>query len=243
MLHEYTTHHQVSTFDVDFNKRLRYANLLKYMQDAAQVHATLLGVGHSYLENYHYAWILGRLKIKMKRILKMGEKFSLTTYPGPPMKYVYPRYFVFKDEKGQVIGSASSLWTIFDVNKREVVMDLAKIPYPTLSTVEKALDHPKQILVENCPDQVSYQTKYSDIDTNMHANNTNYVEWMFNLVPLSMLQHAYPRSLQINYLQEIAYLETLTIHFEIQENQTKFFGYSGSDLKFSCEMEWEGEEQ
>lgn len=241
MQYQYQTFHQVSTYDVDFKKRLRYSQLLKYMQEAAQMHSEQLQVGHSHLEKKNYAWILGRLKINMNHIFYLGDQFSITTFPGPRMKYVYPRYFVFKDENQKVIGLASSLWTIFDVRKREVVRGQENVPYPDLTDVVRPLEHPRQIEIEDLPNKASYQTKYSDIDTNMHANNTNYVEWLFDLFSIEFLKQHYPVSLQINYLHEIPYQKEFNICYEADKQDSKFIGYDGETAMFCCEMKMEAE--
>ena len=243
MEHQYRIQRVVSTFDNDFKNRLRYANLLKYMQDAAQVHATLLGLGHTYLQQFQYAWILGRMKIKMERTLYLGETFTITTFPGKKIKYVFPRYFLFHDKEGKRIGTASSLWTIFDVAKREVVMSLEKVAYPEMDYLERPLEHPSQIAIEPLTQQFQLTTHYSDIDTNLHANNTNYVEWMFNALDIQWLKTHYPRNIQINYLKEIGYHKQIKLEFEVSPQRAKFIGYEGADAAFSCEMDVEEEDQ
>ncbi len=237
----YRISHQVSTYDIDYQKRLRYANLFKYMQDAAQVHATLLGIGHAYLEQMHYAWILGRLRVQMNKVLHLGDVFYIETYPGSRMKYVYPRYFVFKDEQQQVIGYASSLWTIFDTQKREVVMTQEKIPYPNVDFAKPSLANPSQIELPILDQKVSYTTQYSDVDTNLHANNTNYIEWMMNQIDIQWMHHYYPESIQVNYLHEIAYHQTFIIHYTKLENKMYFQGKDGDSVLFTCEMKFKGE--
>lgn len=234
------TYFEVSTYAVDYKRRLHYSFLLKFMQDSAQSHVTNLGVGHFYLDKFNYAWTLGRLKIEMKRVLKLGDKFSIETFPGRVLKYVYPRYFIFRDGNDEIIGVASSLWTIFDLTKREAVIDQSKIPFPKIEYYDRPTSNPSQIEIEDLENSAIYKIKYSDLDINRHANNTKYVEWVFDLLPFDLLDSRYPLSLQINYMQEIAYNKEVKINHGLKDNKYKFIGYLDGNAAFSCILSEEG---
>ena len=74
---------------------------------------------------------------------------------------------------------------------------------------------------------------YSDIDFNRHVNTLRYIDLIFDNVPLELIEQNEGLRIDINFIAEALYGETLTIGWA-QEGNTWNFEISSSAEKVLC---------
>ena len=65
---------------------------------------------------------------------------------------------------------------------------------------------------------VERRVVYSDIDFNRHVNTMRYIDMIFNNIPLDVIEHNNGLRIDLNFLAEARYGETLTVGFSSEES-------------------------
>lgn len=202
----YNKNYHVDLSDVDFQKELRPSALFGYFQDIANLAAENLGVGiNPLLEKYGVAFVLMRIRVDMIRNPQLDEEIMIETWPLRPGKLEFERDYMVRDQSGEVIARAVSVWVIMDLEKRRLKRSEAiNLDYP-----EYIEDRAMNITLgkikasENLEEVYQKTIGYSDIDFNGHLNNAKYVDFIMDCFSLEDLQ-TYPiRSIEVNYLNEV----------------------------------------
>ena len=119
--------HQI-TYDVrpseaGYQKTIRPAALLNYLQDAAFEHSVSRGFSAFHLFKKGLIWVLSRYHVRVDRYPSVGEQVQVRTwYPGP-QKPFYLRDWEVLDDKGAVLALATSSWLILDAATLKPVDD------------------------------------------------------------------------------------------------------------------------
>ena len=104
MMKTYTETFTLRTRDCDLKGTWRLSAVLEAMQEAAGTHSMLLGCGRDELLKKNIVWVLSRSELHMDRYPGAGEKITLHTFPMPNRICFFPRYYIFTDERGEMIG-------------------------------------------------------------------------------------------------------------------------------------------
>ena len=192
----------IDTALIDKNKRLRLSNLFVIFQEMAEAHGETIGTGKAATTDVGLKWIITRHSAKIERLPTYGEKVEVYTYPGKNNPYFFYRYFFIKDEKGNIIIRATSIWAIVDAKTNKLVYDPFKRKLPEES-FDFELPIPAKIN-EDINDKVDeYHVRYSDIDLNGHVNNSRYLEMIQNLHDSAFYKEHEIDSILINYFAEL----------------------------------------
>jgi medium-chain acyl-[acyl-carrier-protein] hydrolase len=73
-------------------------------------------------------------------------------------------------------------------------------------------ERPPKIEIPNATD-FTWHTKagYQDLDTNEHVNNTRYIDWFYETLPLDFLRNHQLSQIEINYLAEAFYDQRIVV--------------------------------
>lgn len=179
-----------------FDGRIRYSEtgsdgcltlegMLNYFQDASTFQSEDLGRGIEYLKQNHIVWVLSSWQIVVERYPKLGEKVEVGTFPYDFKGFMGSRNFFLKDEKGEFLAKANSLWTLIDVDTFRPVKPAEEMlqSYPLEPKLE--MDYaPRKIAVpEGGTYQDAIEVKAHHLDTNRHVNNGQYVRMAMSLLP------------------------------------------------------------
>jgi len=196
--------YDIRSYEVDLKNRLRLNQLFNYMQEAAGNHALDLGCGYDELIRQNFIWVLSKVKVELDRYPKWGEKIRIETWPKGAFRLYASRDFVFKDEKYEVIGKATTIWLLLDAKTfRPQRVDSLKLNYH-----ENESRHALEEMLEKIRFHGEYETccervvSYNDIDINNHANNARYVDWILDCFPTRLLAEKPVKSLHLNYILE-----------------------------------------
>lgn len=204
----------VKTSDTDFQKKLKLSNFFVWMQDVASTHAEHLGFGYNDLLNWELAWILSRKKVYFFDFPSMGEKVSVETWPkGIQQKLFFMREHRLTGSDGRVIALSTSAYILVSTKARKMLPPAALPQQIYDNDGLSAIDEPllKIAPVEELSECFSLTPGYSAVDIMQHVNNARYIEWISDCFSMEEHQSCRPKSLQINFLNEIKPGEAVTL--------------------------------
>ncbi|WP_047980604.1 acyl-[acyl-carrier-protein] thioesterase [Ornithinibacillus contaminans] len=220
----YKKNYHIDLRDVDLKKELRLSTLFGYFQDVANLAAENLGASIQDLEQkYGVAWILMQIRVDVIRNPKLDEEITIETWPLEPGKLEFERDFLVRDQQGEIIARAVSVWVVMDIAKRRLKRsDTISLQYPYVVT-ERAMDITLGKLKgsENLDTAYLKTIGYSDIDFNGHLNNSRYVDYMMDCFSVEEHQVYHISSIEVNYLNEVLPGDTLVLKKDLSsvENQ------------------------
>ena len=193
------------TCDCDLAGTWRPSALLEAMQETAIAHCDRLDFGRAVTDGLGVAWVLSRLKVALERVPAIGEAVSVETWPIAPRHLFYPRMFTLRDGAGGVIGHASSLWVLMDLNARRITdRPEARAAMPDNRDVPLPIPLPGTPRpLEGEPLRGELTPGCADFDINGHVNNTRYMDWCVNALGLETLKRRQLTAFEVNYEGEI----------------------------------------
>ncbi|MFS0674117.1 acyl-[acyl-carrier-protein] thioesterase [Ornithinibacillus sp. 179-J 7C1 HS] len=216
----YEKNYHIDLRDVDFQKELRISALFGYFQDIANLASENLGIGINQLvETYGVAFVLMRIRVDIVRHPKLDEEITIETWPLKPGKLEFERDYIVRDQAGEVIVKAVSVWVIMDLKKRRLKRSEAiNLEYPE-SIEERAIDVAleKIKVSNNLETAYSKMINYSDIDFNGHLNNSRYVDYILDCFTLEEHHNYHIKSIEVNYLSEALPGDTLIVKKDLSE--------------------------
>ncbi len=203
----------VHTYELDPAQRLSIPALAGFLQEAAGHNAHGLGFSPMQLMERGLTWVLSRLRIRLRELPGWKAQISVQTWPSG-----LDRLFALRDfrilEQGREIGAAVSAWLMLEAERHRPVR-------PDSSFDWRGLIHPERSLavdLEKVPGveageppllERELAVLYADLDMNLHANNTCYVEWLLEAVPLEVLRGPRLAELDIDFLAEAEHGERI----------------------------------
>lgn len=207
----FTKNYTITDMHTDGFGRARPAALLFFAQDIATEHAATLCGSWEALQEKHLFWAVSRHKLKIHRAPLLGETLTLKTWPMPTTRAAYPRAVEGYDETGNLVFSLGSLWVLMDTEKRTMILPgKAEVEIFGIET-DREVSLPKSLLPVRDGESTTRQVTYSELDRNLHMNNTRYLEWLADLAPLSFHRDHYLSECTLCYLSETLYHQTLRL--------------------------------
>lgn len=214
----YSDHYETRWHDTDANRLLRPSQLLVYMQETSNHHTASAGMNLDDLrDEKHLAFILSRLRLWIHRPLRAFEPIEVQTFTNPSRGLSSLRGFRILCD-GEVVAEADSVWALIGTEDRKfhrmeetgyVFEDEEPLALPLPNRVRIPSDLPLRELG-------SRRIVYSDLDYNMHMNNTRYPDMLCDFLPLEEVPRL--RGMSLSYLHEAAYGDTVTVLGEQREN-------------------------
>lgn len=179
-----------------FKSRIRYSELgqdgsltlngiVNYFQDCSTFQSEDIGAGLEVLAAKKKAWMLSAWQIDISRYPVLGEFVTVGTGAYDFNAMYGFRNFMMQDESGDYIVKANSQWFLFDLT----AMRPCKIMEEDLCRYEII----KPLEMEQCPRKIFLPKEYtklqgvpvirSQIDTNHHVNNGQYIQMALECVP------------------------------------------------------------
>ena len=220
--------------DCDLNNCWRPSAILETMQDAAGAHSLLLGCGRESLVRQNIVWVLSRCELHMERYPSSGEKLTVHTFPTPTRIYFFPRYYVFTDAHGAMVGKAGSLWLLLDLNTRRMLPpgDVSKL-IPENRDLSVPMNLPATVGKLQGEEFVTeYRPVYTDLDVNGHVNNARYADWLCNALGIELMSEYEPDHIVLNYNREVLPGHTVTLRRIMKENEFRLSGQVGDASAF-----------
>ncbi len=245
---EYFQRFTLSAGPVDFTGHWHPSAVLDTMQTLATTHAELIGVGRALLLARNRIWILSRTHLQMYEYPMMYDEVIARTWPGAPNRFFFPRHFTFARPDGTLLGAASTLWLLLDLEARAVVPPgKSELVFPDTAHLAPPLPPPDRVATVAGQTTEHLRTAaYTDLDVNRHVNNTRYADWVCDALPLALMRTHCVENLLLNYTKEIlpeqAVRGTLSLDGErfsmlgeSQDGAQTFFEIGGTLMPRRCE--------
>ena len=234
MMKTYEEKLQLQTRDCDMNGIWRISAILETMQETAGTHSLMLGCGRDELLRKDMVWVLSRCELQMERYPAIGETVTVTTFPMPTRICFFPRYYIFLDGQGDMIGKAGTLWLLMDTKTRRMLPpgDVGRL-IPDNRDLTVPMNLPATVGQLQGDEFVSeYRPVFTDMDVNGHVNNTRYADWLCNTLGIGMMTKYELSSVILNYHREVLPEHCLQIHRVVKDRQYRLTGYVNDAIAF-----------
>ncbi len=209
---------------VDFTLRATIPALGASILNVAGVDAHGKGFGVDALNEENHSWVLSRMAIEIDSRPAQYSDYTVATWISDYGRVLSTRNFTLTDAAGREFGRAVSQWAMIDLKSRSAV-DLSWVGDKHSDAVVDApspAERPRKIRSVTPTESRTHTVAYSDIDFNRHMNTMRYIEIMLDMLPLELLTSERPMRMDIHFLKECRFGETLTIGCERQESGALF---------------------
>ena len=195
------------------------------LQEIATEHAEILGVDFKTISKMGLGWALSKIYLQINKLPKWGTRVYIETWPSDKEKISTFREFIARDKAGEILFEARSQWLLFDIQTRRIArMDrLADFPrltkYACSANAEEILERPTSPK-EPYSAINSRSAGQCDIDLNGHVNNTVYMAWAIDTIPVEFYATKTPKWVKISFLEEIMPREKVDSVCEILDDIT-----------------------
>jgi acyl-ACP thioesterase len=200
----YSATYRLHTNYVDGQKKLSLPGLFIFLQEIAWEHATQRGFGYARLKAQGQFWVLAKVKVLLYDYPQWNDELRIDTWSKAPELLTAYRDFEGYDTECRSLFSATSAWHILSEgahrpqrvdalkqsflipeNKHAIAEKLAKLPAPETTAMTTL-----------------HNVLWSDIDVNMHVNNSRFVQWVIDSFPASFLLSHRIVEIEVNFLQQ-----------------------------------------
>ena len=156
---------------------------------------------------------------------------------------LFPRFFIFQDEKGNLLGTASTLWALMDIKARTLVAPASKgIAVQTPAEPPLKLELPGKVkLPEGEISESTICPRYSDLDINNHVNNSRYIDWFTDQIPLDVHSRGILSEISVGYSKEIRSGQSVKLEFSRNGSQFRMAGKEDDQVCFMVNATWKEE--
>lgn len=227
----YTEPLELRALSCDMRGVWKPSAILTTMQETASAHSARLGLSRSVMDSLGVAWVLTRVKVEFTQLPRLSERLMIETYPTPNRHLFFPRSHIFRDEAGQQIGCANSLWVTMDLATRRIEKNeyiLSRLP--DNRDLAPATGMPGTIrALPGCEPVVgSVLPQISELDMNMHVNNTKYMDWCFNALGLEVMKDRAITAFEVSYDMEILPGCAIRTELTMKDDRFVFIGFDAS---------------
>lgn len=208
---KFTNEFKVMYHDTNSNEIVGISRIFKYLQETATNQMMVQKPSYNELLNQSKAFILSGIRVNIYEPLTYGEGITVSTWGCPARGYTFPRsYTIHRD--GELICEANSTWALVDTHTKNFIR-ASDVTLNYSIDEPLCLDSPIRFRI---PPELKlslvgeYTIRYTDTDINMHMNNTNYPDMLFNTLPNP--ENKLIRSIAISYLCEAKTGECLKIY-------------------------------
>lgn len=179
-----TIERTLSYFEVDIHFHATLAALFRNLQEAAILHAEMVGHGAEAADRDQMGWVLHKLAIRLRRYPRYKETIAITTWSTGVSGYLGLRDFEVK-VAGEIIAQASSRWLFVDIARRSI----RRVPAALVTAFAPERAEPlipevnaiERFVLDATDFTGTITTRYSDYDSNGHVNNAAYIDYLQTL--------------------------------------------------------------
>lgn len=222
--------------DTDINRQVRPTQLLVYMQETSNAHLDAMGHNLDTLRDEHkLAFLLSKTRIAIHAPLYFPEEISVQTFTAESRAFGFARYFRIL-RKNEVIAEADTTWALVNIESGQLCRaDSFDFGFSHEPSIDVGL--PPRFRVPHTDElELLGERKivYSDLDYNMHMNNTRYADMLCDFMDISDVPKI--SGISMSYLHEAAFGDTVRV-FGRKEGAKYSFRTQNSEGKVCLEAE------
>ena len=224
--------------EVDSFDEIKLSKLLWNMQIVATSHADKLKIGRDELMKENNIWVVVRTDIEINRLPKLKEKYIISTHPGETKGFMFPRYFQVYDKHRNLLATVSSTWVVVNFDSRRIILHPFKNTTFPFESDPADLEMPPKVN-EEAPYLVSKRdTKESELDINIHINNTKYFDYVLEIHDDEFYKENKVSRILLNYEKEITHPSTIEI-YSSKNNPEVVIGKVNENVSFLSKVEFQ----
>ena len=209
---KYSIDYTTRWHDTDAERNVRPSAALVYMQETSNRHVADSGMSLDELRDQKaLAFILSKIRIVFHRPLHAFEDICVETFTCPSRGYSSVRGFRILSGD-EVVAEADTNWALVDINEKKLCR-MEESGYIFEDEPPLSLDIPTRTRAsaEITMTEIGKRAiVYSDLDYNMHMNNTRYPDMLCDYLPIEKVGHI--KGMTLSYLHEAAYGDTVTVY-------------------------------
>lgn len=163
--------------EADYEGKLDLLGILNYFQDCSTFESENFGMGVEEFHKRNLVWVLSTWQIEIIKFPIHGSKITIGTFPHEFKGCFGRRNFYMKDENGQMLAMADTLWTLlnYEEGKPARMTDEIRSHYELqerlpMQNIKSRIIVPKEMEKLN---EVVVGKRY--LDANLHVNNGQYI--------------------------------------------------------------------
>jgi len=228
--------YKVKWHDTDASRRVRPSEFLEYMQETANLQFVSHGRNlDGERDNDGIAFILSKMCVDIHAPLFAYEEIEVETFTCDSRGFSFNRCFrILRGE--EVVAEALSVWALINIKTGKLIradeydVGFENEPMLTVNSPLRIKMPPADAFCEVGERKIVY----SDIDYNMHMNNTRYPNMLCDFMDIE--DTARICGISLSYLREAALGDTLKV-LRAKWDGRYFFKTLGEDGKVCLEAE------
>jgi acyl-CoA thioesterase FadM len=209
--------------DVDGGGLLTSSRLQTILQMVSDRHSDLLGCGWVAMHQEGYYWVISRIRVRIDRRPRLGEKLTIETWVNPAGAAGVDRNYRIFDEKHQILVEAMAKWSIVALDSHRLIRSVGfalldqTLPYRTEKVFPDGFGRLVFASSESDP-IVPRKIIACDIDANGHVNNTRFIAFVEDAARFVYGSNLSSNQFLIHYLAPLYADETVfvSLHKEAQ---------------------------
>jgi len=218
----FSQNYRTAWHDTDACRRVRPTQLLVYMQETSNRHLESAGLSLDALRDERgLAFILSKTRVALHAPLYTNEDITVRTWTCESRAFSFSRFYdIWRGE--ELIAVADTTWALIDLNDKQLCrvdsLDLGiENDAPIDIGIPARFRVPKTEALELLGER---KVVYSDLDYNMHMNNTKYADMLCDFLPIEDTGRI--RGISMTYLHEAAFGDTVKVYRHTEEGKYGF---------------------
>ena len=198
--------------DTDANRVVRPTQILVFMQEASNHHIKALGNDLDRLRDEQgLAFLLSKIRLAIYKPLYAFEEITVETWTAPSRGFSFNRFFrILRGD--EIIAAADTTWALISLTSGELCkVDSFNFNFEHEAPIDIGL--PSRFRVPKTEQLCLIGERkivYSDLDYNMHMNNTRYADMLCDFMPYEKTSEI--KGISLSYLHEAAFGNTIKIY-------------------------------
>lgn len=245
----YSKDYEINYYDVDYNLKCKLPSIVNFFCDIGNRQSESIGDTITHLTEKNMAWVFYKYDITILEYPKYRDVVTIETFPLAFNKFYAHRGYNIKNQEGKILAKGIALFFLIDIKRRRPM----RIPkeeielYDSQEINGKNIDMDDIKKFEKLDCSKIFNIRYSDIDSNGHVNNSKYMEWAIESVPIDVVKDYELRRIKVQFEKETTYGHKVSVETQInEENDSKIVTIhsikSDEDKELTkLEIEWERE--
>ena len=231
---KFSHNYNIRWHDTNANRELTPSAVLTLMQETTHMHIQTFYPSLEYIrDELHKAFILSKVYMRFYEPAYAYEDITVETWTGVESRgFTFYRSFCVK-RGDTVIADALTTWCLIDTLEHKL-LPVKSFENNFVDEPSLAVDMPRKIKFPDQPPEFvgTRRIVYSDIDYNMHMNNTHYPSMVIDFLP-SPENHRI-KELMLSFVSGSVYNDEIKI-YRSQNEDTYYFKTLSSNDKICLE--------
>lgn len=237
ILREYVLPVTVASYDVGPDDRMRLSAVLRYQQEAAEQHLAPAGMGWNALMEDGIAFVASRWHTVIRRLPRMGEAVTVTTWHRERKGPRFFRCFCWQDAAGEELLSGVMQYALVAVEDHRLLRGdefdrygITEQPGRTVGCADPGKwKVPPTVPVEELT------VRWSDTDRNGHLNNTRFADLACDGMPGGMTDRTLT-DVELYFAGEARLGERLYLENAVADGDAFVTGHTDRGATFAARM-------